>query len=98
MTSTPPFYVKAKFSYKGTYPEDLVFTKGAVLVVSEVVAAGEWWKARRLAEDGTEMEGEEAEGNVPMGYFTILKDVSRRSVYIYAAGGDGGRDFGYKGR
>lgn len=73
MSSSPPFYVKAKFSYKGTYPEDLVFTKGAVLVVLEVVAAGEWWKARKLAEDGTEME---EEGNVPQAYFSILKDVS----------------------
>lgn len=82
--SSPLFYVKAKFSYKGTYPEDLVFTKGAVLVVLEVVAAGEWWKARKLNEDGTEMEGEEAVGNVPMGYFTVLTDVSRGDISVLA--------------
>lgn len=70
-----PFYARAKFSYKGTYPEDLVFRKGCVVLVLSVVAEGEWWKARALAEDGTEMDDPE-EGNVPMGYFAIIEGVS----------------------
>ena len=72
----PPFYAKARFSYKGTYPEDLVFTKNSLVLVLSVVAEGAWWRARALAEDGSEMD-DPREGNVPMSYFNVLEDVSR---------------------